>query len=267
MRVLWISDGKPGHENQVLGLLERMGEITEISIKKIAPVPLFWGLRDALSANAPRYDFVIAAGRRTHTSLWWLGYLYRIPRVVVMRPSGLGHGASLRIIPQHDGVRANDYTHLTRGPMNRVQAQKSPTGKPIAVIGGLSKHFQWDDIAIHEQLHQWLETHPSACILDSRRTPTLLSSQLQSEFADQFIHWKDSPPGQLAGLMAKASAIWVTPDSASMVFEAWSTNAQVTVAKLQANNTRVARAVTQGEPDTRPLNEAHRAAVWLLSKL
>ncbi len=267
MRVLWISDGKPGHENQVLGLLERMGEITDLSIKKIAPVPLFWGIRDALSADAPTYDFVIAAGRRTHTSLWWLGYLYRIPRVVVMRPSGLGHGASLRIIPEHDGVQGNDYTHRTRGPMNRVRASDNPSDHPVAVIGGISKHFQWDDESIYQQLMTWLDAHPTARVLDSRRTPTLLSSQLQTQLGDQFIHWKDSQTGQLASLMAEASAIWVTPDSASMVFEAWSTNAQVTLAQLPANNTRVARAVIQGEPDMRPLNEAHRAAVWLLSKL
>lgn len=266
MRALWISDGKPGHENQVLGLLEAMGEQVDLTIKKIAPVPILWGMRDALSSNAPQYDFVIAAGRRTHTSLWWLGYLYRIPRVVVMRPSGLGHAASLRIIPEHDGVRANSYTHLTCGPMNRVKANARPSGSSVAVIGGVSKHFQWDDDAVLSQLQAWLVEHPGARVLDSRRTPSLLSSTLQSKLGSQFVHWKDSQPGQLAGLMADAPAIWVTPDSASMVFEAWSTHAQVEVAELPAYDTRVARAVAN-PPSERPLQEAARAAAWLLSKL
>ena len=250
----------------MLGLLERLGEREALTVKKIAPVPIFSGLKDRLGAPGSPYDFVIGAGRQTHTSIWWLGYLHRMPRVLIMRPQFLGHGADLRIVPAHDGCKPNEHTFVTQGPMNRVQAQDNPNGRPLAMIGGESKHFEWDSDRIFEQLMQWLDANPGAQVFDSRRTPSLLSSRLQSAVAHQFVHWQDSMPGSLADFVSSAPNIFVTPDSASMVFEAWSTHAQVTVAQLTDCGTRVAQAVMLG-PASRPLNEAYRAAEWLSQKL
>ena len=265
MNVLWVSDGKAGHENQVLGLLERMGELTDLSITKTAPISLFEGFTRSLNPTSEHYDFVIAAGSHTHTSLWWFGFQYRMPRVVVMRPSLLGHSANFRIIPAHDRVKSDAHTFVTQGPMNRVQAG-DPGGPAIAVIGGISKHFSWDNAQVWNQMEPWLEAHPEAKIYDSRRTPDAYRHQLAERYPDQYVPVEQSRPGELASTMSQARAIWVTPDSASMVFEAWSTRAEVTRCEMNSLGTRVAKAVT-GKAPAQPLNEAKRAAAWLLEKV
>ena len=265
LEILWVSDGKAGHESQVLGLLEQLGNLCEISITKTRPVGLFEGFVKSLDISEKRYDFVIAAGRKTHTSLWWYGFKHRMARVVVMRPSFLGYSANFRIIPEHDRIAPDDYTFVTQGPMNRVIAAP-PNGPAIAVIGGDSKHFNWDNEHVWNQMEQWVARHTDALVYDSRRTPKAYQEQLAERFASRYQPVSNCKSGQLAQAMSQARAIWVTPDSASMVFEAWSTRAQVTLCEMTSLNTRVARAVTGPAPE-QPLAESQRAAAWLLEKL
>lgn len=242
-----------------------MADSHELSVKKISPAPFLSNLHQAFGAKNPGYDFIIAAGRRTHFSLWWLGFLYRVPRVLVMRPQGFGYGASLRIIPEHDGIRPNSFTFVTQGPMNRVVAG-SAKREPLALIGGTSKHFDWENSSIELQLSNWMKTNPSAKIYDSRRTPPELSTSLETKYGPAFIPWQTCVDGQLSQAIPSAPSIFVTPDSASMVFEAWSTDADVHLADLKPRDTKLSRAILHG-PTHRPLKETQKAAEWLIERL
>ena len=86
--------------------------------------------------------------------------------------------------------------------------------------------------------------------------------------------------------LARSGTVWVTPDSASMVFEALTAGAEVGVFDLPVNpKSRVARAIAQLADDRRitrfvnwcahgalhpnlhPLAEADRCAEWILEWL
>ena len=68
IQILILSDGKPGHENQSLGLAEAMARLrpAEIRILRLDPAKGRLGkARQALGEVEQKPDFIIAAGHST----------------------------------------------------------------------------------------------------------------------------------------------------------------------------------------------------------
>jgi uncharacterized protein len=114
------------------------------------------------------------------------------------------------------------------------------------LIGGVSKHFEWDSDAIQVQIKSILARTPDTqwTLTTSRRTPGEFLAAAAAPQSD------GRPPHRHRARLAARAAfpccgtVWVTPDSASMVFEALTAGADVGVFDLPVNpKSRVGRAI------------------------
>lgn len=287
--MLWVlGDGKPGHENQSLGLAEAIGRVTACEVERI-PVDS-WGAACRMAAGLPKPDFVIAAGHRTHRLLWWLSRRHGGCAVVLMRPSLPGWLFDRIIAPEHDfkknPPRDCGRVLATRGALNRVvPGQDGVRAGCLVLLGGPSKHHGWDGEAMRGMIREITERTPGVEVADSRRTPEGFFESL--DFVEVRHSHRETPPGWLAGRLAEAAEVWVTEDSVSMVYESLTGGAKVGV--LPVPRLRAGARVIQGldrlvadgwattferwrgEGALRPppscLAEADRAARWLLARV
>jgi uncharacterized protein len=227
---LWIlGDGKPGHENQSLGLAEAIGRRLSCEVYRIPASPL----RDAFGAakKFPRPDLIVAAGHSTHGLLCWLAWRYRSQSVVMMRPSLPCALFDMVIAPEHDFRKSNvsnERLLMTRGAINRVKPDVAAARHgSLVLLGGPSKHHGWDVEAMRGMLREIAQRMPAIEVADSRRTPDGFFDSL--DFIKARHSHDQTPQGWLAGRLAHAAEVWVTEDSVSMVYEALSGGARVGV--------------------------------------
>jgi len=285
---LWIlGDGKPGHENQSLGLAEAMGRCVDCDVHRIPAKP--WQEALKLGAALPKPDLIVAAGHSTHRLLWWLARRHRARSVVMMRPSLPMGLFDMVIAPEHDfksshSNRANLLT--TRGALNRVvPASGEGKGGGLVLLGGPSKHHGWDAEVMRGMLAEIAERTPNLEVADSRRTPKGYIDTL--DFITERHSHHETPQGWLAARLARAGEVWVTEDSVSMVYEALTGGAKVGVLPVPRirENARVIQGLDKLVADgwvtrfedwkdrgslktpSEILAEADRAAAWVLGRL
>jgi hypothetical protein len=206
--------------------------------------------------------------------------------VVLMKPSLPRRWFDLCILPQHDGIAADAHTLVTAGAINRIRpsdARRAERG--LMLIGGTSKHFAWDSDAVQLQIKSILARTPDMhwTLTTSRRTPDDFLAQLPPVPNLAIVPHTATSPDWLPDQLARCGTAWVTPDSASMVYEALTAGADVGVFDLPVNPTsrvgwaiahladaqRITRFVNwcaHGtlHPNTQPLAEADRCAAWIL---
>ena len=233
---LWLlGDGKPGHENQSLGLAEAIARRTPCSIHRI-PLAGTRGLlgrvRAALRASAglPRPDLILGAGHATHFSLLWLTRKYRSKSIVLMRPSLPPAWFDLCIAPAHDfhGGHLQSNVILTCGALNRVAppATAQRNGR-IILVGGPSGTHGWDAPHLLRVLTE-ITAQGTWQLTDSRRTPAGFADLIRSHLpAVEVFSYQETTPDWLPGKLAAAAEVWVTEDSVSMIYEALSSGARV----------------------------------------
>lgn len=268
-RIRVLSDGRPGHENQSVGLalaLARRTGATHEIVKLDPAAGLGTRMRAAAAADVAttaRSDagvqLVIAAGHRTHLPLWWAARRLGARSVVIMRPSLPLRLFDLALVPRHD-VRGEamdtDRRWLTRGALNRVPEElpaKEAAG--LVLIGGPSKHHGWDGAALARRIERVIAAHPELewTVADSRRTPDGFLAELSpvaipgaEAVRVRKVPHRETGPGWLAGELARARVVWATEDSVSMVHEAVTAGAATGVLPapaLAGGGGRPARAV------------------------
>ena len=293
--VVWIvSDGKPGHVNQSLGLAEALARATPSDIHTLPPLPawragLAWLLKRLPDSTRPAPDLVVGAGHATHPTLLAARRACGGRAVVLMKPSLPRRCFDLCILPEHDGVAADARTLVTAGALNRVRpATARDASRGLILVGGVSPLFEWDGDAIQVQSRSILARAPDLrwTLTTSRRTPAEFLPQLPPAAHLEVVPHTATPPDWLPEQLAQSAVVWVTPDSASMVFEALTAGADVGVFDLPVNpKSRVARAVARLadarritrfaawcasgtlHPNLHPLAEADRCAEWILEWL
>ena len=337
--IVWIiSDSKPGHVNQSLGLVEALARAipTEIVTLPALPVWRAWlGLllktrldpatfvvasdakqsrmpadaatsgspqpfgprddeinprsRNAPDTPLPKPDLIIGAVHTTHPTLLAARRAHGGRAVVLMKPSLPRRCFDLCILPRHDGVAADVHTLVTDGALNRVRpATASDANRGLILIGGASPHFEWDSDAVQAQIKRILARTPDMqwTLTTSRRTPADFLALLPRHPRLNIVPHTATSPDWLPEQLARCGTVWVTPDSASMVFEALTAGADVGVFDLPANpKSRVGRMIAQLadaqritrfanwcandklQPNTHPLAEADRCAEWILEWL
>jgi mitochondrial fission protein ELM1 len=235
---LWIvSDGKPGHENQSLGLAEALGRQVTVAIHGIRLTPgepLLDRIRSAFrqAKKLPRPDLILGAGHATHLALIALARRTGAPCVVLMKPSLPAMFFDLCIVPLHDlrGQPGEDVI-ATMGALNRVPAPaEGPRDGRLMLIGGPSASHGWDGDAVLEAIGEILAASPGASweLTDSRRTPEEFRKALRERFPQLtvFPH-EETGPEWLPARLARAGETWVTEDSVSMIHEALSSGSKV----------------------------------------
>ncbi|MFN3751956.1 MAG: mitochondrial fission ELM1 family protein [Thiobacillus sp.] len=289
-----VSDGKPGHVNQSLGLAEALARATPTDIHVTPALPVWratlaW-LTKRMSGDAlPAPDLIIGAGHATHLTLLAARRARGGRVVVLMTPSLPRRCFDLVIVPRHDGVAPDTRTFVTEGALNRLRpAGERDPQRGLMLIGGESPHFQWDGDAIQVQIKSVLARTPEVqwTLTTSRRTPAEFLADLPAAQNLTVVPHTATGPDWLPQQLAGCGTAWVTPDSASMVTEALTAGATVGVFDLPVNpRSRVGRAIaeladaarvtrfvswcTHGKlhPNTRPLAEADRCAAWILQWL
>lgn len=292
---VWIlSDGKPGHVNQSLGLAEALARATPTEIVVLPALPRWRALPayvfrrfSARGHAAP--NLIVGAGHRTHLSLLAAQRTHGGRTVVLMKPSLPRACFDLCVVPRHDGLAADARTFVSDGALNRVRpATRRDPAQGLLLIGGESSHFDWDSDAIHVQIKSIVTRSPDVTwtLTTSRRTPPDFEAGLPALPNLAVVPHADTASDWLPAQLARAATVWVTPDSASMVHEALTAGADVGVFDLPvrpksrvgwaiaalADAGRVTRFITwcaHGalKPNLQPLAEADRCAAWILAWL
>jgi mitochondrial fission protein ELM1 len=293
--IVWvISDSKPGHVNQSLGLAEALARATPTEIHLLPALPTWRAwlallLKRAPGSTLPKPDLIVAAGHATHVTLLAARRAHGGRSVVLMKPSLPRRCFDLCILPEHDGVAADARTLVTEGVLNRIRPATARDARHgLLLIGGTSPHFEWDSDAIQVQIKSILARTSDMhwTLTTSRRTPADFLAQLPSASNLTVIPHTATSPDWLPDQLALSGTVWVTPDSASMVFEALTAGAKVGVFDLPVNpRSRVGRAIAHLadaqritrfanwcahgalHPNLQPLAEADRCAEWILKWL
>ena len=232
--VVWLlTDNKPGHRNQLKGLGNRLRVLAGASIYWIdasgIKIPLWRALLGSpprMEPSLPRPDLVIAAGSGTHRLLLALRKLRGTRTLVIMKPAFPLSLVSGALIPAHDRVEASQRVLLTEGVLNTITPLARITDKPEALllIGGPSPHFDWDDDVVLGQVSHLIGHYPDWrwTISTSRRTPEPLQERLDEMAGLRItvVHPSQTHEDWLSHQLSASRAVWVTPDSMSMVCEA-----------------------------------------------
>ena len=299
-RVVWvISDNKPGHANQSLGLAEALARTEPTTIHRVPALPawrawLAFLLKRLPGKALPKPDLVIGAGHATHLTLLAARRALGARIVVLMKPSLPRAWFDLSIIPQHDGIAADAHTLVSEGALNRIrpttlsQSTGDNAHQGLLLIGGTSPHFEWDSDAIQVQIKSILARTPDThwTLATSRRTPEDFLPELPPYPNLTIVPHTATSPDWLPAQLVHSRTVWVTPDSASMVFEALTAGADVGVFDLPvkpksrvgwaiahlADAQRITRFVAwcahgKLHPNLHPLAEADRCADWILNWL
>jgi uncharacterized protein len=288
--VIWrFSDGKRGHDSQSLGLVSALQErrtVTECRLDVGGPARPAWWLfarRYPPGEKLPAPDILLGAGHATHLHLLAARRRFGGRCVVLMKPSLPRAWFELCIVPEHDAVGSLGNQLITRGVLNTIR----PGGKHsrevgLAVIGGPSRHYHWDDDALLQQLEQLIFARPKHqwWITSSRRTPAALPGRLAAKLPGvEFVPFAKTSRAWLAERMAEAGEVWVSEDSVSMIYEALGSGARVGLLEVRRQrSSRVSRGVDLlisdgwvGAPGQmqlaagpgQVLNEADRCANWI----
>lgn len=236
---IWaLGDGKPGHENQALGLAEAMARLRPCAIQRISLVgkrgPIA-RLRAALRAGSAlaKPDLILAAGHATHPALLWLARKHRVPGIVLMCPTLPLSWFDLCIAPTHDFPRTPAAANVltTMGALNRVLANPSaPRHGGLVLVGGPSRTHAWNASELLDALTRICGegTGGPWKLADSRRTPPGFLERVRERLPEVAVF----PHGEttrewLPATLAASADVWVTEDSVSMVYEALSSGARV----------------------------------------
>ena len=269
-----LSDGRPGHENQSVGLAEALRRRTgaEVDLVRFKPDEgVMAKIKAACRRDTERRDpqLIIAAGHRTHWPLLAARRSFRARAVVIMKPSLPTWCFDLCLVPRHDlkGAESGARIVATRGALNRLPETASvKNGTGVILIGGPSKHHNWAGAPLIAAIKEIVRREPKLAwtVADSRRTPERFLSEVAAlGLPVEIVPHAKTTPGWLPSVLMAAEETWVTEDSTSMIFEAITARSRVGLLPLPAKHAgdRMVRAVD----DVVAAGYAVRHAEWLAS--
>ena len=241
--VIWrLMDGKPGHEKQSAGLLQGIEALRQIEVHNfdMRCKALFWHQvrRHALrgAADIPAPDITLGVGHRTHLPTLIARHVCGGKSVVLMKPTLSHRLFDLIFLPQHDRYWRKGNLVETRGVVCPSVNHAKVENSGLILLGGTNRHFQWRDADIAAQVAAITRASPDVDwqVCDSRRTPGTLRNALPSAANLRYQPWQSTAGDFLERALGAARYVWVTADSASMLYEALSAGAQVGVIALDA---------------------------------
>lgn len=225
--VIWcLEDDRPGHQRQLAGLAQALHDLRPLQICRLA--------RGDSPAQLPSPDLILSAGRHSHRR----GLLYRWRfggrLVALMNPGPARALFDLCIVPEHDGVEPSHKVLLSKGPLNPVApAAAAQADRGLILVGGPARGFRWDDTLLLAQLQRLVVALPAVSwtLASSRRTPASFLALLRQQQIPKLhlVPRDETGPDWLLQQYARSGVIWVTEDSASMVYESLSSGAAVGV--------------------------------------
>jgi hypothetical protein len=294
---IWIiSDAKPGHLNQSLGLAETLQRHRpQFNIIQLPALTAVRAIAAGLSGRYPGessatpFDLIIATGHRTHLTLLAARRCFNARAIVLMTPSLPYRCFDLCLIPEHDQPPESDNILPTQGPLNRISPDSKPDpNQGLMLIGGPSKHFDWSNEAIVKQVDTLVtrESRINWTLATSRRTPADFLQRLPAGRPNlNIIPVEQTHPDWLPVQLSCSGVTWVTEDSASMVYEALTSGGAVGIFQgIPKTANRISSGITQLaakglitrferwqqsgalEAPSAAFNEAERCAQWIIKR-
>jgi len=284
IRAAFIHDGRVGHIRQLEGLCAALNHLCEVQETWLQGT----ALDETRTPNdLSSYDLFIGAGHATHLAVLKLARKTHTFSCILMSPTLPNWLFDAVICPRHDKPSPAQNVFQTVGTINALQQDlHTERHHHLALIGGPSRHFKWDDRSMMTQLQSLTHAHTDKPwkIFTSPRTPDSTIELLLSHFQN-LVQPRNSDLFNEA--LIRADQAWVTPDSANMLFESLSSAVTTGVfdlpkqrglfkrnklaAEIDTLETegRIRRFAQHQQPAQRflpPLNEAERAAKWLLDR-
>ena len=233
MKICWFKDSKIGHEKQVLAILDNLALTQDLLIEeRYISNPVWLELLLYLLKIKPKQDSIpdIIIGAGSTTTIPMLRYKTdnKTKVISVMKPQFFESKFDLIVAPRHDYkmVPNNVFTYI--GSLSKVNINPKLENIGLIVIGGVNKHFNFDDDYLISQIDFVISLFPdtSWIIFNSRRTPKSFNERIeQNASIDKFVDVnKDFEP--LDDYLPKAKFKFVTPDSVNMIFESLSSSGE-----------------------------------------
>lgn len=253
LQLLIISDGKPGHRNQSVGLAEALARLTPTDYRIIELDDWARGKKILGACHSaqqgPRPDWIIAAGHSTHLCALVLSRYFDARSIILMKPSLPLSLFDVCLIPRHDLKGRAPQSHVipTTGALNRMtfSGSKEPLG--LIMIGGDSKDYAFDSSELRDAITKVIRAHALDWhIADSRRTPADFLESLRDLPVTLHPH-QLTGPDWLPNQLRRSEVAWVTHDSVSMIYEALSSGAMVGVLPMHQKKThsKISRAIEE----------------------
>ena len=263
MNILWIKDGKKGHEKQVQALLEELSKTIDIKIYQedyhISSLKRFFDIfHHSTSYVFQKYDsckiiksynqndinLVIGAGSNIHTRLLLLKkflkdiYNKDIIAISVLTPSLFKNEFNFICAPNHDEIKLSNIknTIFFEGSLAKVSIQEPDDSIGLIGLGGINNHFIFNEDDLIKQIEYILSLYPNKdwYLFSSRRTSDLMIDKIKTltdSFSNLIVAHENFDE-----IIKHASIKFVTQDSMNMVYESLSTKGQTFVFNMKYKN-------------------------------
>ena len=183
---------------------------------------------------------LIGVGHGTHLPLLIARVVCGGRSVVLMKPTLPYRLFGLVFVPEHDRVRRRANVVETRGVICPSVTEDKEPGSGLILLGGTSGHFDWSNREIGEQVDAIVRASPDIRwqVCDSRRTPDGLDAYLPEAPNLSYRHWRTTSADFLAKTLPRTEYVWVSADSASMLYESLAAQARVGVIALRPKRRR-----------------------------
>ena len=263
MNILWIKDGKKGHEKQVQALLEELSKTIDINIYEedyhISSLKRFFDIfHHSTSYVFKKYDsckiiksynqndihLVIGAGSNIHTRLLLLKkflkdiYNKDIIAISVLTPSLFKNEFNFICAPNHDEIKLSNIknTIFFEGSLAKVSIQEPDDSIGLIGLGGINNHFIFNEDDLIKQIEYILSLYPNKdwYLFSSRRTSDLMIDKIKT-LANSFSYLIVAHENY-DEIIKRASIKFITQDSMNMVYESLSTKGQTFVFNMKYKN-------------------------------
>ena len=241
MKICWFKDSNIGHEKQVLAILDNLALTQDLLIEeRYISNPVWLELLLYLLKIKPKQDSIpdIIIGAGSTTTIPMLRYKIdnKTKVISVMKPQFFESKFDLIVAPRHDYkmVPNNVFTYI--GSLSKVNINPKLENIGLIVIGGVNKHYNFDDEYLISQIDFVISLFPDInwIVFNSRRTPKSFNERIEKNTSiEKFIDvTKNFEP--LNDYLSKAKFKFVTPDSVNMIFESLSSSGETYLFDMHA---------------------------------
>ena len=241
MKICWFKDSKIGHEKQVLAILDNLALTQDLLIEeRYIRNPVWLELLLYLLKIKPKQDsipdIIIGAGSKTTIPMLRYKIDSKTKVISVMKPQFFESKFDLIVAPRHDYEVVPDNVFTYIGSIAKVNINPELEDIGLIVIGGVNKHFNFDDDYLISQIDFVISLFPDTnwIVFNSRRTPESFNERIKKNTSIQkFIDvTKNFEP--LNDYLPKAKFKFVTPDSVNMIFESLSSSGETYLFDMHA---------------------------------
>ncbi|MGK0296605.1 MAG: mitochondrial fission protein ELM1 [Gammaproteobacteria bacterium] len=236
--IVWrIYDDLAGHYLQSLGLTQALSRLSPCQTYHIKAPTLTTTLIGLLTHNftsavaLPDPDIIIGAGHATHLPIICAKIIRGGKSIVIMKPTFPPSWFDICLIPEHDTFKNRNNIVSIVGALTTIRScAKKEAGKGLLMIGGPSKHYNWNEVTLIDQIKKICGTPTVKWFLtDSRRTPASTKKIFLDLSRENIIYKPHTNTSRewLEEQLQTSSTVWVTEDSVSMISEALSSGSGV----------------------------------------